>query len=511
MNVIYQANPLALDTLGGIQKYQKSVKYRLNKYVVVEDVEDRKLAYNAMTKAFVDISNEEWETFLNDGPWTDYIDFLYGTYFKVPEDFDEMNCVDLIREQSDEINAKRDNITEPFIFTILPTTSCNARCFYCYEQGRTKKFMSQETAEKAVQYMKDKYLLRNSKNKKDIVELRWFGGEPTFNSKIIDYICRRLGEEKIPYSSDMISNAYLLNEDMVKTAKELWHLKSIQVTLDGTEEVYNKAKNFIYKEEEKGSPYKIVTQNIHYLLEANISVSIRMNLDQYNAEDMLSLIDNLYAEFGNARGFSVYAYPLFDGYGINRTEEDEKTVYEKLYIIDKKLEEYHYKQDTPLPMDYRSRHCMVDSGQEVLISPEGDLGLCEHYTEDNFFGHLDNPDEIDWNVIMSFRKRMPLLDICKDCPFYANCIRIDKCPDLRICDKYMKQWRIHQIKHGMREAYRKYINQSNSCGCVDNKLIDDMRTDITSLWDMVTSLRSRVEVLEKQALENNEPIKDNTY
>ena len=46
---------------------------------------------------------------------------------------------------------------------------------------------------------------------------------------------------------------------------------------------------------------------------------------------------------------------------------------------------------------------MADSGGSLTILPNGELGLCEHYSEDNFVGSLDGKAS-ERSVIQSFRE-----------------------------------------------------------------------------------------------------------
>lgn len=55
-------------------------------------------------------------------------------------------------------------------YVILPTTACNARCFYCYESGIEFKSMDDAMAEAVVSYFAD------SKPEGSIA-IHWFGGE----------------------------------------------------------------------------------------------------------------------------------------------------------------------------------------------------------------------------------------------------------------------------------------------------------------------------------------------
>ena len=108
----------------------------------------------------------------------------------------------------------------------------------------------------------------------------------------------------------MISNGYLFDDNLIKTAKEDWNLQNVQITLDGTEEIYNKTKNYIYKNDE--NPFKRVINNIHKLAYNKISVSIRMNCDKHNFEDLIKLVHYLHEEFKGNDLVSMYVWPIFE-------------------------------------------------------------------------------------------------------------------------------------------------------------------------------------------------------
>ena len=100
--------------------------------------------------------------------------------------------------------------------------------------------MDSAVAEKTAEY-----IARHCGGKE--VSLSWFGGEPLYNMEAIDIICRRLEDKSVAFHSKMISNGYLFDKEIVRKANEDWKLRNVQITLDGTEDVYNKTKAFIYK------------------------------------------------------------------------------------------------------------------------------------------------------------------------------------------------------------------------------------------------------------------------
>ena len=106
----------------------------------------------------------------------------------------------VIDENTDEFQTYMDTYTflDSFLskrkyidrYNILTSTGCNARCYYCFEEGYYPKVehMSIETADKVVNY-----IIKTAKKDK-IIYLRWFGGEPLINTKVIDYISTKLQE-----------------------------------------------------------------------------------------------------------------------------------------------------------------------------------------------------------------------------------------------------------------------------------------------------------------------------
>lgn len=464
MNVIAQPNPDYLAELG-LNRIRKGQKRRLLKYCAEYDCDLGKALYNPMTRSLVLMSQEEYDSLFTDIE-NDYVSFLIRSYTLVAEDFDDMAAMQKLRNRYviplDDVYLQKGNIHE---YTILTTTHCNANCFYCYEKGRSKVHMTEETAEKIGEFIIEHAPLDR------VVDLRWFGGEPLFNMKVMDIIVNKIKETGLEYQSSLISNGSLFNDAVIKKAVDLWHLKHIQITLDGTEKVYNEAKNYTKK---NFNPYKRVKENIKKLLEANISVSIRMNLELYNADDLKNLIRECHKDFGNDLPFGMYAYPIFEE-GNPRTEEHKKELYDKLIEIEQVLAECNYLNGKELYGGIRATHCMVDNGKAILFAPTGDIGLCEHYSETEFFSHLDNYEEKDWDVIKDWKRVEEPLDICSDCSYFPDCLRCSKCVELHDCDPYIKEWRQREVVLGVKQEIERWWeqvcreeNERNNCSCGGN-------------------------------------------
>ena len=405
-------------------------------YVLAQPVEGGVLVFHTLTRALLLLTPEEYAA-------PDTLPALRDGWFRVPQEMNDQKYADQVRFIRRTMQKEPEHITS---YTIFTTTDCNARCFYCYEMGRSRIPMSDETAHKAAAY-----IAAHCGGEK--VHLHWFGGEPLFNKQVIDIICTDLAEKGIVYESMIISNGYLFDGATVEQAVSHWKLKSVQITLDGTEEIYNRSKAFIYKDGK--SPYQVVLANIRRLLDAGVSVHIRLNMDEHNADNLMELADELHERFGGKGKFSVYSHTLFEFAGSKaniRAQEERRQLYQKQQRLRKKLDDCGIGASYYLRQKLRIRQCMADSGGSLTILPNGELGLCEHYSENNLVGHLDS-EELDTAVVQSFQECWEQTENCKTCFYYPECIRLKKCAEYKECFPEMRDEYREMLLGGMQNAY----------------------------------------------------------
>lgn len=411
--------------------------YRFMKYCLVRDYPEGKIIYNGLTSSMVMLEPNEISEIGNINKYA----FLYKNYFLVPEDFNEMKVVD---ETMKHLRRPIDDLylNNPTTFTVLTTMKCNARCFYCYElHKKNKKHMTDETANKIADYI-HAYAPTDQQ-----VCVSFFGGEPLFNQKPIDIIVNKLIDYNRPFFTNFTTNGYLFDKDLVIKAKNIWNTRQVQITLDGTEEVYNKAKNYIYKD--GISPYKKVLNNIAILLNYGIQVIIRFNIDLYNSENLRELVISLFNRFGNHPNLSMYAWPIFEDETNVKTPEEHAKVFGGLRKLEETMTKCGYFFGYTPPRNLRIYQCMADDGASVLIDPSGNIGTCEHFTDSHFWGHIDNPIKKNFDELKIWREYMPVLDICNDCPLYPICNRPAHCEEMSKCDEYYKEWRIRRHLNGI--------------------------------------------------------------
>lgn len=448
MKIISTANEAVLEILEKFKKH--SDQYRRIYYIAEEVTEDGILLFNLLTRELILLTEEEYNRIKD-------LDYLKDRWFLVPEGTNEKELVSLVRWVLSTRQKKQGHITG---YTIFTTTDCNARCFYCFELGRSRIPMSEETAYKTAKYICDHCGGEN-------VNISWFGGEPLFNSKAIDIICDELRKAGVEFRASATTNGYLLDEKTVEKAVKSWNLKRVQITLDGTEKVYNKIKAYIYKDT---NPYQIVMDNIGHLLNADVTVQIRLNMDLNNAENLLELVDELAKRFPDHKRLYIYARHIFKSdkplADIHTKQEWEKHD-RAMRLLNERIVQNGLARKGGIKKEFRLHYCMADSGQAVTVLPNGEIGLCEHYTESEFIGHLDG-DRFDETVIKRWRETIPEIPECDTCFYYPECILLKMCSNCSVCFQQERERFLDETKLAMVNEYKKWLMQMSTEESDDN-------------------------------------------
>ena len=346
-------------------------------------------------------------------------EYLYKHWFYVPYSFNEKMWFNQLRS-----NIKSRDFGKPLHrFTIFTTTDCNARCFYCYEKGVRHYSMTKETSFDVASFIAKHFYGQRHK-------LHWFGGEPLCNMLAIDIISSELTRLHVDFDSIMTSNGYLFDENAVNKAINLWKLKNVQITLDGTKEIYTQVKNYVQTNED---PFEKVLANIELLLNNKISVKIRLNVGLYNVEDIVLLIDLLKNRFG--RYPNLFIYPaLVDKYRYVYSFDEIQQRNEQFQIVQKHLElsGLHYKRKS-IDNTLRLTNCVGDDYRGCVILPNGKLSKCATLMEEEIYGDI-YMDSSKYNIerIESWQQRGEEIIQCEECCIYPLCSkRLEKCPSDR--------------------------------------------------------------------------------
>lgn len=438
-----------IDKLWGKQPVDKTEVYRLMQYVLRVDHEGKVLLHNIVTGRLVILEQNEAEV-LDSLPnrYCSSMDQLIGGHYLVAEGFDEHLQVKKMRNILRMYNEAKstDDITS---YTILTTTACNARCYYCFEKGVKTSTMSEQTAKDVV-----KFITTHCGSRKR-VSITWFGGEPTLTPDRIDQICTGLHEQGIEIVSKITTNGYLLDESMIPRAQKVWNLKSVNISMDGTEERYNRIKSYVNP---KHDPYQKVMENIGLLINHGIRVNLRMNFDKGNYNDFNDLVQDAVKRFGSTPLINVSAHQ------INGEFHDDNNPHGTEEWFSKKIVELNdiardsglYRKEVRLP-SLVSLGCKAAMKSTVTITPEGKLVRCpEQFGDDQTTGSVSEGITrkdiiLSWKQLIEYQR-------CYRCKFYPQCLKIKNCSVGDRCCYYDEYSHIYE--YAIKQRYLASQNES---------------------------------------------------
>lgn len=422
----------------GEQEYHSDVEYKWILYLLISYVEDGVLLHNTLTKETILLSNEE----------RDHIDqfreHLVKHWFYIPNNINDFSLFYTFLNGYRKIN-NRPTYGKIRLCTVLPTTGCNARCSYCFEAGAKVRSMSIETARDLADWLTPRAAAH--------VTMKWFGGEPLCNISSITETCKSLINKGVDFHSFIITNGYNFHEVDDDTLVNVWRTRNVQITLDGVGEAYNKIKNY---KDPFTDPFTHVIKNMHRLLSLGIRVSVRFNLSPDNYSTLKELADYLANEFKENNGISVYIHPLFENHGeLGVLSESQR---EDLYWDYEAIQEYCDALGISSKRSVRGFtdvHCMADDGRSVVVLPGGELGLCEHHLDDEYYGSIYD-GKYDKAVLSSWREKLPDDELCQNCSLRPTCARIRKCPVELPCNYGLIEYRKNMLQKSIIDFYNKY-------------------------------------------------------
>ncbi len=403
--------------------------FRMMRYVLRVDHEGKVLLHNVVTGQLVVLDQDEADVVdILPMQYSSTMEQLIDAHYLVSNQFDEHQRVLKMRtilHKMDEADAFPPKAITAY--TILPTTACNARCYYCFEHGVPTVTMTEQIADNAVRF------ISNHSGSERKVSIRWFGGEPTVAAHRIDRICYGLRSNGIQYSSSMTTNGYLFDEEMVLRAKTLWNLKSVMISVDGTEKNFNDIKSFINA---KDNPYQRVLRNIGLLMDQEIKVELRMNFDLGNYQDFSALIVEVSERFHGSKLLQVHVFPVEGEY----PDKAGRILHGSDEWFDGKIAELNdaarecglFHREMELPSLFFST-CSAGNPSSMVITAQGDLARCSghFYEEGQIIGNITD-DVIDY-AACKFWHQFADPPKCRDCVFFPSCVLIEECPAKVLC------------------------------------------------------------------------------
>ena len=301
---------------------------------------------------------------------------FYAAGFFVPEDVDEFSKLQAYKKVYRKFVVNESGLG----LTIATTTKCNARCAYCFESSADRADMAPGVEEQIIEFV-DNHIGENKE-----LDITWFGGEPLLNTGLIDRLSSYFLAKEYKLNTRIVTNGSLLTEKMLKESFPKWHIRNMQVTLDGTAENYARIKNYLAPE--LGNLDRVL-KNIDLAGENKIKVSIRLNVNKENIEDLLILAEQLEKRYRGSKYVSWYASPLVG------TEADYVTDEELIGMMERfaKLHPGQLK-DWKMRSLPRVEYCMAEMPSGYCFDVNGDIKICwEDFTfSGNAIGNIKDFD-----------------------------------------------------------------------------------------------------------------------
>lgn len=263
----------------------------ISRYTFILDSSGRYYLYNSLSNALVEVDHETYsylkkhdtegtqvdESSIDETLWH----MLTEKRFLCENQEDELLFykapVQSLREQRNFMHL-----------TVAPTMDCCFRCFYCFEQTKSRKYMSEDVMDSIIEYVKNLSGLRR-------MLLTWFGGEPLMAQPHISQFYRKLRSSfSGDIQSDIITTGYHIDSNTVDLFRET-RISSVQITLDGDRESHNRVKFT----DGCSDVFTKTIENARMLAEKipDINIVFRVNVTKNNAAEYPEVFRRLYSTF----------------------------------------------------------------------------------------------------------------------------------------------------------------------------------------------------------------------
>ena len=397
-------------------RVKEQMKYNYSYYnIVLKETEEYVHLYNSYSGALCKLEKKAHDFILNsvldDKNKCKYFDDLLKQGFIKPIELNEYNKI-VCTERTTVLSTSAVSMS----YVIAPTLACNLNCDYCFESGyRNNSTMSDDLLFEIADYI---YYRTDATTKN--IHVVWFGGEPlvAFDKivKFSKYLISKLTEKQINFSSTMISNGLLFTEDRIKIMLKQCALKSVQITIDGTKEIYCARKHATSKQ------FDELFENIKAAVK-HLKVSVRLNCDDNNYDDLKTVAKQLIELCREHNNLNIYLAKLVDYSGCGGEQFFSQDAFDNKRIeFDKYICELQGKPYKPFIPKYRKTFCGLFKLNSQVIGPNGEIYKCEH--------HIGQTDKVVGNIKYGLNYNDFLIDFiantppskCRTCKIFPICL-----------------------------------------------------------------------------------------
>ena len=302
------------------------------------------------------------------------------------------------------------------LLTIAPTRACNFICPYCYEENKTVSMMTDETEAQLINFIK-------LHKKISDIAIIWYGGEPLLAIDRIRSINKKISELGKDYTSMIVTNGYLLDDNVISILDEL-KLKKIQITLDGNKETHDSRRCL----KGGGPTFDKIVSNMKNLMNSDWKgmVHVRVNVDGTNKSEFAYVYRFIEELFPKEFGKRIIVYPGF----VHNDDPNPDTScffdsWEKGNFIEEMHNEYGINALSMFPSRAISG-CTLTRRNAYVVGPDGELYKC--------WNDVGIPELVIGNISSFTDWNMPLVAEGMVGASYLEESDCEKCFYFPICD-----------------------------------------------------------------------------
>lgn len=374
------------------------------------------ILYNSLSQSLIELDRNNYDMFIGlpeKGIVKDeQLVPLIDNGFIVDEDINELDVI----KYFSKIQTYANHTLE---LVIAPTLNCNFGCPYCFET-RKPQVMNKKVQDEIINFAKDFYDAGYS------LHVTWYGGEPLLNFEIIEFISESLinifGDK---YNAGMITNGYLLEEEVVSKFKKL-KIESVQITIDGTKSVHDERRFLL---NHKGTYDKIICNVKNSLKYKSTIFHIRINIDKNN----IHMVDEILDDFKHQglEGDNIIPYLALIEEANDNTDKIENqcipTVdfFKDEVTFNKKAVEKKFINALNVFPEVKLGYCGMSNINNYVIDPKGYFYRCweDIGIEKRSIGNiLKNNEAYQTKNLLEIDKRNPFkFDKCNNCKMLPIC------------------------------------------------------------------------------------------
>lgn len=395
----------------------------LSRFVYLLNKDNKYFVYSTLSNCFIEVDPALYRNLLhlqNGSPDSNQLDKETLNQLKNLKIIDVDDNIEIAKIKFRNLSSRFNPKT--LFLTINPTLSCNFACPYCFESSHSPIFMSDETENQIIEFIRQRRLATK-------LAVSWFGGEPLLSFDRIISLTKKFLDLDLDYTAGMISNGYLLTEEKIKKFKDL-RIKTVQITIDGKEATHN-SRRFL---KNGGKTFNRIIENVltAQKISPEIRIIIRVNVDKDNEEEFI----DVWNFFKSLNLPNIVVYP---GFTTDKTGENRSECMFDNNASAKFLMELYYKYGIYIPVFYPPAYinsCVVRNPNAVVIGPEGELYKCwnDVGNSDRIYGYLDGRITNE-NILYEYLTYADQFNDkeCLECRFLPACS--GGCPYERIISK----------------------------------------------------------------------------